>query len=121
MLAAIKLEFDECSLVNEFEPGVPAPLLLLPWVSLTNEFECDEPLRPQRAGFSDAKNDDARELEPKRERDDDDPADELVLPPATALVGVDSAADDDGVFRPDEPEQKIILENGIVICVCVNL
>lgn len=107
LLAAIKLEFDECSLVNEFDPGVPAPLLLLPWLSLTNEFECEEPLRPQRAGFNDAKNDDARELEPKRERDDDEPADELVLPPATAFGGVDNAFDDDGVFRPDEPVSRI--------------
>lgn len=93
---------------------MPAPLLLLPWLSLTNEFELDEPLRPQRAGFNDAKKDDAREFEPKRERDDDEPADELVLPPATTFGGVDSALDDDGVFRPEEPEQKVIFQLNVL-------
>lgn len=54
-------------------------------------------MRPQRAGFNDAKNDDVFDDEPKRERDDE--PDEL-LPLATALSGVD---DVDGVLRPEEP------------------
>lgn len=101
--AAIKLELDECSLVNELDPGVPLLLALL-WLSFENECECDDVVRPQRAGFNEAKNDVVREFDPKRERDDDEP--ELLLPPLppaiVALGGVDKAVDD-GVLRPEEP------------------
>lgn len=54
-------------------------------------------VRPQRAGFNDAKNDEVFELEPKRERDDE--LDEL-LPLAPAFNGDE---DVDGVLRPDDP------------------
>lgn len=98
--AAIRLEFDEFSLVNEFEPGVPVLLLPL-WPSLANECECDDPVRPQRAGFNDEKNDDVFELEPIRERDDDDPEEPAPLLTTTLAVVAD---EDDGVFRPEEPK-----------------
>lgn len=98
--AAIKLELDECSLTNVLELLVPAPLLLEWPLSFDAECECIDGVRPQRAGFNDAKNDDVFELEPNRERDDDEVDD----PPLAALptfIGLDD--DVDGVFRPDDP------------------
>lgn len=41
---------------------------------------------------------------PKRDREDEEPALPPLLPGTAELVGVD---DDDGVFRPDEPEWRI--------------
>lgn len=90
--AAIKLELDECSLFNELEPATP--VLAVPDPSFVNACECDDPWRPQRAGFKDAKNDEVFELEPKRDLDDPE---ELLVPAAA------DEPDDDGVFRPDEP------------------
>lgn len=98
--AAMRLELDECSFINVLELLVPAPLLLECPLSLDVECECIEVVRPQRAGFNDAKNDDVFELEPKRDRDDDVP-DELALPLAVTFIGLDD--DVDGVLRPDEP------------------
>lgn len=59
-------------------------------------------VRPQRAGFNDAKNDDVFELDPKRDRDDDEP-DEPALPLAPTFIKLE---DVDGVLRPDEPNSK---------------
>lgn len=97
--AAIKLELDECSLTNVVEL-VPAALLLLlecP-LSFDVEWELIDVVRPQRAGFNEAKNDDVFDDEPKRERDDE-PDELLPLAPA-AFSGVDEV---DGVLRPEEP------------------
>lgn len=82
--------------------GVPTVLEPLEPPSLLNECECEELVRPQRAGLSDAKKDDVFELLPKRERDDDDePEEPLVLP--LGIAGFVGVADDGGVFRLDEP------------------
>lgn len=58
-------------------------------------------VRPQRAGFNDAKNDDVFELDAKRERDDDE-LDDPALPLAPTFIKLE---DVDGVLRPDEPNQ----------------
>lgn len=97
--AAIRLELDECSFISVLELLVPAPLLPLEWpLSFDVECKCIDAVRPHRAGFNEAKNDDVFELDPKRERDDDEP-DEPALPLA-ATIELDEV---DGVLRPDEP------------------
>lgn len=106
--AAIKLELDECSLTSDEPPAVPLLPLVLLDPSLPNACECDEPCRPQRAGFSDAKNDEVFELEPKRDRDEPDE----LLPPAAA--DDEPPEDDDGVLRPDEPSAVALLINSCI-------
>lgn len=78
-------------------PLVPAPVLLEWPLSFDAECVCIDAVRPQRAGFNEAKNDEVFELDPKRERDDDEP-DEPALPLAATIE-----LEVDGVLRPDEP------------------
>lgn len=89
-------------MINVLDVLVPAPLLLECPLSFDVECECIDVVRPQRAGFNDAKNDDVFELDPKRDRDDDEP-DEPALPLAPTFIKLE---DVDGVLRPDEPNSK---------------
>lgn len=86
-------------MINVLGLFVPTPLLLEWLLSFDVECECIEVVRPQRAGLSDAKNDEVFELDPKRERDADNP-DDPALPLAPTFIGLDEV---DGVLRPDEP------------------
>lgn len=79
---------------------MPAPLLLEWPLSFDAECECIDAVRPQRAGFNDAKNDEVFELEPNRERDEDEPDDP---PLALAPTFIELLDEVDGVLRPDEP------------------
>ena len=80
--AAIKFEFDAL-LLRLFEPSLLALLDPL-------NVECDDDVRPQRTGLSDARNEVVFDEAPeKRERlDDDEPADGVLRPVVPRLLAL---------------------------------